>query len=382
MTQLPAPARPRVIVIDDSKLMRVSIRNVLKDEFTLVEAESGEQGWDLLCADPTLQVVITDAQMPGIDGYELIARIRACDKAPLRSLPIIMITGADDETARERALKTGATDFITKPFDKIQLLARIRAHAKADNTTRQLAQTSETLAEQGGVDALTGISSRRFFIDRGTQDLAFSARRSQDLSVIALHVDRFVDLQKQLGAETANKVLVWVAKKLKETVRTEDTVARIDGATFAIIAGAAGRMEAAVLCERARKALNSAPWTESGQPIVVTGSLGLVCLSFDKLTSIEAFLTLAHQRAARAQADGGNRTVAANAPEKKSAVAELPPGIESALQMVAARQLDRLQPHFLTLLRRLLPLFEAANGKLNLGIGEHLAAIKTKLTPP
>lgn len=375
--------RPRVIVIDDSKLMRVSIRNVLKDEFTLVEAESGEQGWDLLCADPTLQVVITDAQMPGIDGYELIARIRACDTAQLRSLPIIMITGADDETARERALKAGATDFITKPFDKTQLLARIRAHAKADNTTRQLAQTSETLAEQGAVDALTGISSRRYFIERGTQDLAFSVRRNQDLSVIALHVDRYGDLAKQLGQDAANKLLNWVAKKLKETVRTEDTVARLDGATFAIIAGAAGRMEAAVLCERARKALNSAPWTETGNPIAVTGSLGLVCLSFDKPASIEAFLSLANQRAARAQADGGNRFVAANAPAKKPAtVAEPAPGIEAALQMVAARNTEKLQPHFLALLRRLLPLFETANEKLSLGIGEHLAAIKTRLQKP
>lgn len=375
--------RPRVIVIDDSKLMRVSIRNVLKDEFTLVEAESGERGWDLLCADPTLQVVITDAQMPGIDGYELIARIRACDTAPLRSLPIIMITGADDETARERALKAGATDFITKPFDKTQLLARIRAHANADNTTRKLAQTTETLAEQGAVDALTGISSRRYFIERGTQELAFSVRRNQDLSVVALHVDRYDDLLQQHGQAQADKILGWVAKKLKETVRTEDTVARIEGATFAIIAGAAGRLEAAVLCERARKALNGAPWTDSGQSIVVTGSLGLVCLSYDKPANIEAFLMLANQRAARAGAAGGNRTVAAEAVEKRPAATPEPtPGIEAALQMVAARNTEKLHPHFIALLRRLLPLFEAANDKLNLGIGEHLAAIKSRLQKP
>ena len=373
-------APPRIIVIDDSKLMRVSIKNVLKDEFTLVEAESGERGWELLCADPSLQVVITDAQMPGIDGYELIQRIRACDQAPLKSLPIIMITGADDESARERALSIGATDFITKPFDKTQLLARVRAHANADNTARKLVRTTETLAEQGAVDTLTGISSRRYFIERGTQDLAFSTRRNQDLSVIALHVDRYAELGKQLGAEQADQLLVWVAKKLKETVRTEDTVARIDGANFAIIAGASGRLEAAVLCERVRKALSNVPWSGGGKPLAITGSLGMVCLSFDKPANIEAFLTLASQRATRAQEAGGNRTGATEAGEKKPAApAEPVPTLDAAVQLVAAKNTDKLRPHFMALLRRALPLFEAANEKLGLGIGEHLTAIKSKL---
>ena len=372
--------KPHIIVIDDSKLMRVSIRNVLKEEFHLTEAVDGEQGWAMLCSDPTLQVVITDAQMPGIDGYELIARIRASENATIRSVPIIMITGADDQSARERALQAGATDFITKPFDRTQLLARTRALAKSDQTTRKLVQTSEALAEQGAIDPVTGVSSRRFFIERGAQELAFSTRRNQDLSVIALHVDRFADFQKQHGQAQADQLLLWVAKKLKDTVRTEDTLARIDGATFAIIAAGAGRLEGAVLCDRARKALNATPFSESGVSTPITASIGLVCLSFDKLDNIEKFIALADQRAVRAHSEGGNRTVASNLPEKKiPATIEPAPGIEAALQMVAVRNFDRLQPYFITLLRRLLPLFEAADQRLQLGIGEALATIKKRL---
>lgn len=372
--------KPHVIVIDDSKLMRVSIKNVLKDEFRLSEALDGEQGWAMLCGDASLQVVITDAQMPGIDGYELIARIRASENVTIRSIPIIMITGADDQSARERALQAGATDFITKPFDKTQLLARTRALAKSDQTTRKLVETSEALAEQGAIDPVTGISSRRFFVDRGAQELAFSTRRHQDLSVIALHVDRFADFQKLHGQTQAEQLLVWVAKKLKDTVRTEDTLARIDGAAFAIIATSAGRLEAAVLCERARKALNTLPFNEGGISAPITVSIGLVCLSFDKLDNIEKFLALADQRALRAHNEGGNRTVASNVPEKKTpATTEAVPSIEAALQMVAVRNFDRLQPYFITLLRRLLPLFEAADQRLQLGLGDALATIKKRL---
>ncbi len=372
--------KPHVIIIDDSKLMRVSIRNVLKDEFNLTEAVDGEQGWTSLCSDPTLQVVITDAQMPGIDGYELIARIRASENATIRAVPIIMITGADDQSARERALQAGATDFITKPFDRTQLLARTRALAKSDQTSRKLVQTSEALAEQGAVDPITGVSSRRFFVERGAQELAFSTRRAQDLSVIALHVDHFAELQKRLGEAHANQLLSWVAKKLKDTVRTEDTLARIDGAAFAVIAAGAGRLEGAVLCDRARKALSAAPFSEGGITTAITTSIGLVCLSFDKLDTIEKFLALADQRAVRAQNEGGNRTVASNAAEKKTPAPNEPiPSIDAALQLLAARNVDRLQPHFITLLRRMLPLFEIADQRLQLGLGDALATIKQRL---
>jgi len=372
--------KPHVIVIDDSKLMRVSVKNVLKDEFHMIEAIDGEQGWAALCADPALQVVITDAQMPGIDGYELIARIRASDNPVIRAVPIIMITGADDESARERALQAGATDFITKPFDKTQLLARTRALAKSDQTTRKLAQTSEALAEQGAVDPLTGIRSRRFFVERGAQELAFSTRRDQDLSVIVLRVDRFAEVLRQQGPELSNQLLRWAANKLTGTVRTEDTLARIDGATFAILATGAGRLEGAVLCDRARKALTAAPFAAGATSVPVTASVGLVCLSFDKLDNIEKFLALADQRAVRAQNEGGNRTVASNAPEMKTPAAAGPaPGLDAALQMLATRNLDRLQPYFITLMRRMLPLFEAADQRLQLGLGDALATIKKRL---
>ena len=121
--------------------------------------------------------------MPHLDGYDLIARIRAHDDPRFQHIPVNMVTAADDEAARQRALELGATDCITKPFDKAQLLARVRAQARMDQTSRDLAETSEALIKHATDDALTGVRSRRYFLRRGEQDLAFASRHQQDLSV-------------------------------------------------------------------------------------------------------------------------------------------------------------------------------------------------------
>src|SRR5437660_3449882 len=120
----------RVIVIDDSKVIRNAARKMLGVEFDVITAEDGEDGWAQIQRDASIQVVFTDLVMPGMNGYELLRDIRTAVDARIRSLPVIVVTGIeDDEVARVRALELGATDFITKPFTTIDLLARARAHA-------------------------------------------------------------------------------------------------------------------------------------------------------------------------------------------------------------------------------------------------------------
>ena len=117
--QTPDPTtKPRILVIDDSRVVRLSLKKVLGVEFEITEAEDGEAGWDALLADDQIQVVLTDADMPLLNGYDLIARIRAHDDVRINDIPVNMVTAADDEAARTRALDLGATDFVTKPFDK------------------------------------------------------------------------------------------------------------------------------------------------------------------------------------------------------------------------------------------------------------------------
>lgn len=124
------PSKPRILAVDDSRVMRLALKKILGKEYDVVLAEHGEDAWTLLTNDNTIQVLFTDLSMPYLDGYGLLKRMRSADDPHLQEMPVIIITGKeDDDKAKEQALERGASDFISKPFESIQLLAQIgRAH--------------------------------------------------------------------------------------------------------------------------------------------------------------------------------------------------------------------------------------------------------------
>lgn len=383
-TELAAPVtdKVRVLVADDSRVIRKAINKILSNEFELVETEDGETAWEHLLKDDSIEVLVSDIEMPRLDGYSLICRIRAAETERVRNVPIIVITGADDELTRERAFACGATDFIIKPIDGVQLLARTRAHAKLDQTTRRLEETSTALEEQTAVDPLTQLHSRRYFIQRGVQDLAYAKRHSSDLSVIRIDIDNFRTIYKQHGDQVSDQILVWLAKILTATCRTEDTVARIGGGEFAILAPSSGRMEAAVLCERVRTAVAAEPFRHANLSIALTVSLGLSTHGRDPGESIEELLTLAEQRMTLAKAAGGNRlgiSYQEEAPKPEEAVIEQP-DLETALKMLGANEGGKLVPFLPDLIGRCMPLLEFCNKKLDLGLGFAIESLKDKLS--
>lgn len=128
MGALSTSERSRVLVVDDSAVIRKAISRVLDTEFDLVEANDGEAGWEALKNDQNLGVVISDVQMPKLDGYGMICRIRADENPNVRDVPVIVITSAEDDVTRERAYACGANDFILKPIDSEQLLSCVRTH--------------------------------------------------------------------------------------------------------------------------------------------------------------------------------------------------------------------------------------------------------------
>lgn len=372
----------RVLVADDSRVIRKAISKILSGEFELIEAEDGESAWTHLLRDDSIQVMVSDIEMPKLDGYSLICRVRAADPERVRNVPIIVITGADDELTRERAFACGATDFIIKPIDGVQLLARTRAHAKLDQTTRKLEETSTALEEQTAVDPLTQLHSRRYFLQHGVQDLAYAKRRNSELSVIRVDIDNFRSIYKKYGDQVSDQILIWLSKILVATSRTEDTVARIGGGEFAILAPATGRMDAAVLCERLRTAVAAEAFKGVNVSVNLTVSLGLATLGRDPGDTTEELLTLAEQRLTLAKAAGGNRlgvSYQEEAPKPEEAVIEQP-GLETALKMLENDEGGKLTPFLPDLVSRCLPLLEFCNKKLDLGLGFAIESLKEKLS--
>ena len=142
-------SKPRILAVDDSRVMRRAMSKVLGKSYDVIEAEHGEDAWTFLINEPDIQVVFTDLSMPYLDGFGLLDRMRSSDDPHLQDMPVIIITGKDDDDAtKQMALDKGASDFITKPFDSVQLQARAKAHVRYEETSRKLNETSDRLERQ------------------------------------------------------------------------------------------------------------------------------------------------------------------------------------------------------------------------------------------
>jgi two-component system cell cycle response regulator len=381
-TSTPTRTRVRVLVADDSRVIRKAVTKILGDRFDVVEAEDGEDCWTRLEPDDQIEVLITDIDMPRLDGYGLICRVRAAEEGRIRDLPVIVITGAQDDLTRERAFACGATDFITKPIDGVQLLSRARAHAKIDQARRLLSEETETAAQTGASDGITGLHSRRYLLERGAQDFTAARRHERELSIIRMDVDQFADIVANHGEAVAQQVLRFVGQALKRTARTEDTLARLIDSEFAILAPATSRMDAAVLCERVRAAVSQRTFNEGGVDLPLTVSLGLATQRRDPTDTFEELLHTASQRLTLAKAQGGNRLGVGyedqlTAPEE--AVMEQP-DLERAIEMLVAGDGGKLIPYLPDLVQKVMPLIEFGHRNLDFGSAFDLDALKKRLS--
>ena len=242
--------KARILVVDDSKLMRKAAHKMLGDEFEVITAEDGQDAWGQVGQDAGIQVVFTDLNMPNLDGYGLLRAIRDAQDPGIQGLPVIVVTGAEnDESARMKALELGATDFITKPFTTSDLVARARAHATYQRVTRQL-------QSQVTVDGLTGLANKPGFMDRLRQDMAYARRHQQALCLVRLDVEDFQRFFLHNGRDVAEGLVLQIARLLRARLRKEDTAARIGLGSFALslpggqeagIAGMVQRLQAEVM---------------------------------------------------------------------------------------------------------------------------------------
>ncbi|TAM45453.1 MAG: diguanylate cyclase [Gammaproteobacteria bacterium] len=373
--------RVRILVVDDSRVIRKAVEKILGGDFEITEAEDGEAGWERLAQDETIEVLITDIMMPRLDGYGLICRVRAADTPRLRDLPIIAITGAEDDTVRERAYACGATDFIVKPIDKLQLIARARAHARLDQALRRLNEAEEALEAQT-MDPVTGFATRQEFQRQGDELLIQAFRDGRPLSLLRFDIDDLRTLYDTHGDEGCDKLFACCAEHARRVMRPTDAGVRLGGGRFALLLPATGDEQAVALAELLRAAVAEKPCDLGSASVPVTVSLGAATTGQSAADSIDDLLARAEQRLTLAKAAGGNRfgigyEAAVAAPE--IAVLEQP-DLETALKLLEAGDVGKLTPYLPELLARLLPLLDHGNEQLGLGLDFALDDLRDKLS--
>lgn len=225
--------KPVILVVDDSKVIRVAARKMLGSDYETIEAGSGVEGWAHIQKNDSISVVFTDMQMPEMDGLELLAHIRDSDNERIAALPVIIITGHEDsEAAKKKVFDLGATDFISKPFESIDLISRAKSYAKLN---RQVAE----LEKQSAHDPLTGLFNAASFVEQGDKTCSFARRHKTEMSVAVLEISNFQKIFLNAGKTVAQQIVVAVSKRLTATLRTEDVAARTGVARISLILASA-----------------------------------------------------------------------------------------------------------------------------------------------
>lgn len=351
-----ASPNPRILAVDDSRVMRRAMSKVLGKSYDVTEAEHGEDAWTLLINDPEIQVVFTDLSMPYLDGFGLLERMRSSDEPRLQDMPVIIITGKDDDDkTKQLALDKGASDFITKPFDSVQLQARAKAHVRHGETNRKLNETSDKLERQAAVDELTGLGGARYFCKTAEEYLAFIKRHGGHFTLVRLDIDDFNQLFIKHGKEQANTVLKQVGQSLANVMRKEDTVARIGLAKFAMILRDTPIDGAKDLASRILKDISALKCTLGKKELGVTASLGLLEPVIVADSAIDDLVKEAENYLEKATKAGGNQ-VAIKSLQQHPVDKEM--NVQTALTLLEFGHAENIKPHVNELVKQLLPLLE------------------------
>jgi diguanylate cyclase (GGDEF)-like protein len=359
--------KPRVLVIDDSRMVRASIIKHVRDVYDVREESDGDAGWQILLLDPTIQIVISDLSMPKLDGYGLLERIRTSKIARIRDVPVIMISGDEEEEARTRARKAGATDFITKGIGTAELLARLDSSIKAAQMRRELEQSREAMTGQKPVDPRLGIVSKEFLYSHGAQLLHLAKRKLADVSVMVIAIDGFTDLIDRYGEQVVALILRKLSKILTARVRKDDTVAQIDGHRFCIVSPSVNVQSYGAFAQRLRTAIEAIALSYRGEIIRISLTIGLANSRSDPVDSIDALIQAAAQRVVQGAVSGGNRVIDARGEVGVEETAGAM-SVDRAITLIQEDSFEIVREHLPGVVQRLLPLFYFVEREYKLGI--------------
>ncbi|MDQ7834959.1 MAG: diguanylate cyclase [Humidesulfovibrio sp.] len=290
----------KVLVVDDSQNARFVVGELLRaHRYQVLEAEDGLAALAVLAEHPDMRLVITDYNMPNMDGFELVRSIRR-DHAK-DQMGIIGISGADKVGLSARFIKSGANDFLHKPFLTEEFYTRVTQNIELLEYIAQI----KDLAEK---DYLTRLYNRRYMFAAGPKLMAAQTRRGQGVVLAMLDIDHFKRINDTFGHDAGDAVLRQMSALLTARFRTSDIVARFGGEEFCVLATDMNPADAGRVFEDLRQSFESSPVSFGGQSIPYTVSIGL-CTS--ALEGLEAMIKAADDALYVSKNDGRNRVTLA-----------------------------------------------------------------------
>ena len=301
----------RILIAEDDLTSLSMLAAVLKKGgHEVVETVNGMQAWDELQKTEAPKLAILDWIMPGLDGLEVIRRVRAqfVEQPPY----IILLTKKSETNDIISGLETGANDYIKKPFEYEELFARIRVGQRTLELQTSLYETQQELAYLATHDSLTGILNRRAILERLSKELSRFRRegnRSQGagLSVGFFDIDHFKQVNDQHGHQAGDEVLRGLVSIMGSRLRAYDILGRLGGDEFLVVAPGIDKAKCKFLFERIWNAIAASQIKTCAGELSITVSIGIA--SAGPESSPDVLLDIADKAMYRAKRDGGNRLV-------------------------------------------------------------------------
>jgi len=251
--------------VDDEKHMQELVKyHLLKNGYEVRVAGNGLEALDAVKQSKP-DLIISDVMMPKMDGYEFCKKLREDDET--KTIPFIFLTAKGQLPDKIQGLKTGADDYIVKPFNPEELMQMVKARSKR----------VEVYMEVANLDELTGIYNLRYLRERLREELDRAIKTSRYLVVSFIDIDQFGKVNDSLGHPAGDQVLKRIAEIIKENIRFSDILARYGGEEFIVILEETNQEDAYQVMERVRKAVESEKYKYKDRElnIKVTVSIGI-----------------------------------------------------------------------------------------------------------
>ncbi|GAM09230.1 response regulator PleD [Geobacter sp. OR-1] len=299
-----------MLIIDDSDKVREQIIHTLQsvsfcDQY--LEARDGLEGFKILIDNPTIDLILCDLEMPRMDGFKFITMVRSRDD--LKSIPVIILTARETRELKIKGLEQGASDYVTKPFDPGELVARVKVQLKLKLLQDELKRSNEMLKELSNTDPLTQLFNRRYMMEVLDREIQRTARKGSPISILLIDIDHFKKVNDTYGHQLGDVVLVNVANVIRKYLRTYDVAARYGGEEFVAILPETPLDEAITVAERIRAATQQSSFSNKLQSLKITISIGVATFPMPGLDSVDDLIRIADEGLYRAKSEGRNRVI-------------------------------------------------------------------------
>jgi len=297
----------RVLIVDDRPISYERIVKTLSAEHT-VDVEINPNEALFRSAEGNYDLVVVSLNLQEFDGLRLCSQIRSLERT--RNLPILALAESDSTAKLARGLEIGVNDYLVRPIDKNEMLARVRTQVKKKRYTERLRDNMQMSIELAITDGLTGLFNRRYMETHLGTLVDQSAARGKPITVLVLDIDYFKAINDSYGHDAGDDVLREFALRIRKATRNIDLACRYGGEEFVIVMPETDMAVATAVAERLRRRIATEPFAiqKGARHLEVTISIGIAALSGinDNAATI---LKRADQALYRAKRDGRNRVV-------------------------------------------------------------------------